>query len=111
MNDRNKFEGWWDNYKQYELDSTTLALLQFHFPYEIYILPCEYQDAITIRFDPNGEKVEYNKLKRILGGKAIEVKKRTITYGNKEDSETTYTIFLNPKWVKQMELGKWNEKI
>ena len=111
MNDRNKFEGWWDNCKRYELDSTTLALLQFHFPYEIYIIPCEYRDAITIRFDPTGEKVEYNKLKRILGGKAIELKKRTITYGNKADSETNYIIFLNPKWVILMELGKWNEKI
>ena len=111
MNDRNKFEGWWDNCKRYELDSTTLALLQFHFPYEIYIIPCEYRDAITIRFDPTGEKVEYNKLKRILGGKAIELKKRTITYGNKADSETIYIIFLNPNWVNLMELGKWNEKI
>jgi hypothetical protein len=106
MTEKEKFEHWWDNNKQYELDCSTLALMQFHFQYEIFITPSQYPDALQLRFE-DGIEVEYKKLKKILGGKSIQLKKATINYGNREEPVTIYTVMLNPKWVHKIEMGNW----
>lgn len=106
MTDKEKFEYWWENNKIYELDIPTIALMQFHFKHEVFITPSAYVDTLQLRFD-EGVEVDYKKLKKILGGKAVQLNKHTINYGNKENPVTLYTVGLSAKWIHKMEMGNW----
>lgn len=92
----------WEGHNQvYELDVPTLVIMQSLFTDDIYISPCEYADVLEIRFE-EGLEVDFIKLKNVLGGEAIMLKKVELGF----DGLVSYRVGLNPKWVEKVELGK-----